>query len=213
MNSKEDPKDSDDQRDVLLKQWHEYGKTYNVFVPDEQPAPKIWDRPLVEPDAKGTWDPQTIKHWRFFELTRDFLRTRYAEHGILSGPTLIFDCLVPKFQKPLRLSAEIRKKYKIQGVGDPDTWYAEALEMAITSQGEVGFDCHSTECQRTRCKLNGRNPNRISPVDIYSLIQIFHGFRSVASAMTIVAEEFGKVGKFEAHGVEKKPKIVRYAVS
>ena len=212
MNSNENPKDSDEQRDVLLKQWHEYGKTYNVFVPDEQPAPKSWDRPLVEPDQKGKWDPQTTKHWRFFELTRDFLRTRYAEHGILSGPTLIFDCLVPRFQKPLRLSSEIRKKYKIRGAGDPDTWYAEALEMVMTSPGEVGFECHSTECQRTRCKLNGRNPNRISPVDIYSLIQIFHGYSSVTTAMTIVAEEFGKVSKFEAHGIEKRPKIVRYAV-
>jgi len=48
MNSKEDPKDSDDQRDTLLKQWHEYGKTYNVFVPDEQPAPKIWVPELLD---------------------------------------------------------------------------------------------------------------------------------------------------------------------
>ena len=26
MNSKEDPKDTGDQRDLLLRQWHEYGK-------------------------------------------------------------------------------------------------------------------------------------------------------------------------------------------
>ena len=212
MNSKEDPKDSDDQRDILLKQWHEYGKAYNVFVPDEQPAPKVWDRPLVEPGENGTWDPQTIKHWRFFELTRDFLRKRYAEHGILSDPTLIFDCLVPKFQKPLDIPADKRKQYKLPKQGDPPEWYEKATGMVMTSQGEVGFDCHSTECQCTRCKLNGRNPNRIRPADIYSLIQIFHGYSSVTTAMTIAAQEFGKVGKFEAHGVEKKPKIVRYAV-
>jgi len=204
--------DQDDPREILLKQWHQYGNTYNVFVPDEEPAPKVWDRPLKEPDEKGTWDPQSIKHWRFFELTRDFLRRRYSEHRILLGPTLIFDCLVPKFQRPLHLSEAIRKKYKIRGAGDPDKWYAQAIEMAITSQGEVGFDCHSTACLRTRCKLNIRNPKRISPVDIYSLIQIFHGHGSVATAVSIVAEEFGKIGKFEAHGVEKKTKIVRYAV-
>lgn len=37
MNSKEDPKDTDDQRDVLLKLWHEYGKNFSAFVPEEQP--------------------------------------------------------------------------------------------------------------------------------------------------------------------------------
>jgi CRP-like cAMP-binding protein len=40
----------------------------------------------------------------------------------------------------------------------------------------------------------------------------FHGHRSVATAKSIVAEEFGKLGKFEARGVEEKPKIIRYAV-
>jgi hypothetical protein len=44
------------------------------------------------------------------------------------------------------------------------------------------------------------------------LIQIFHGHRSVATAKAIISAEFGKLGKFEAHGVEEKPKIVRYAV-
>ena len=34
----------------------------------------------------------------------------------------------------------------------------------------------------------------------------------MASVKAIVAEEFGKLGKFEAHGVQEKPKIVRYAV-
>lgn len=37
MRSKDDRNNSDDQRDILFKQWQEYGKTNNVFVPGEQP--------------------------------------------------------------------------------------------------------------------------------------------------------------------------------
>ena len=201
-----------DNRAELLRLWHEYGRTYNVFVPAEQPNPHDWDRPLETPDAKGTLDPQALKHWRYFERTRDFLRQRYADSGILAGPELTFDCLVPKFLKPLDIPPEMRKQYKLPRRGDPPRWYAGALRMLITSLGELGFVCSSEECQRTRCKLNRRNEKRISPCDLFSLIQIFHGHRSVAKALALVAEEFGKLGKFEAHGVEEKPKIVRYAV-
>jgi hypothetical protein len=201
-----------DKRAALLKLWHAYGKAYNVFVPAEQPDPRNWDRPPETPDAKGTLDPQALKHWRYFERTRNFLRERYSDHEILDGPTLTFDCLVPKFQKPLDIPPEKRKQYKMPRHGDPPRWYAGALRMLITSHGEVEFVCSSEECQRTRCKLNLRNEKRISPCDLFSLIQIFHGHRSVSKALAIVAEEFGKLGKFEAHGVGDKPKIVRYAV-
>ena len=101
-----------DKRDELLKLWREYGKTYNVFVPEEQPDPHVWDRELPAPDDKGTLDPQALKHWRYFEKTRDFLRERYADHGILVGPSLIFDCLVPKYQKPMDIPADKRKQYQ-----------------------------------------------------------------------------------------------------
>ena len=201
------------KRTWMLKLWHDYGKTYNVFVPAEQPDPHDWDRPLPKPDEKGTLDPQGLKHWRYFEKTRDFLRERYADHRILAGSALIFDCLVPKFQKPLDIPADKRKQYRLPKKGDPPEWYDKVLRIIIASQGEVGFVCNSEDCQRRKCKLNLHNEKRISPCDLFSLIQIFHGFRSVAAAMTIVAEQFGKIGKFEAHGVEKKPKIVRYAVS
>jgi hypothetical protein len=201
-----------DKRSELLRRWHDYGKAYNVFVPSEQPDPHDWDRPLPQPDEKGTLDPQALKRWRYLERTRDFLRRRYADHGILLGPALTFDCLVPKFQKPLDIPPEKRKQYKLLRAGDPPEWYTKALRMVITSEGEVGFVCSSEACQRTRCKLHLRNEKRISPCDLYSLIRIFHSYRSVAKPLAIVAEEFGKMGKFEAHGVEEKPKIVRYAV-
>jgi hypothetical protein len=92
-------------RAQLLKLWHEYGKTYNAFVPEEQPDPRDWDRPLPVLDDKGTLDPQALKHWRYFEKTRNFLRQRYADYGTLPGPALTFDCLVPQFQKPLDVPA------------------------------------------------------------------------------------------------------------
>ena len=95
-------------RDKLVEAWKQYGATYNVFVPDEQPTPKGegWDRPMPEPSESGTFDPQLMKHWRFFAATRNFLRQRYAEHGILQSPALTFDCLVPKYQKPMKASSD-----------------------------------------------------------------------------------------------------------
>ncbi len=75
---------------------------------------------MFQPDEKGSLDPQALKHWRYFEKTRDFLRQRYSDHGILAGPVLTFDCLVPKFQKPLDMPPEKRKQYKL-----PKTWIAD----------------------------------------------------------------------------------------
>jgi hypothetical protein len=100
VDSKDDTKPLEDERGQLLKLRHDSGKAYNVFVPEEQPHPHNWDRPLPAPDDQGTLDPQAVKHWRYFEKTRDFLRQRYSGHRILLGPPLTFDCLVPKFQKP-----------------------------------------------------------------------------------------------------------------
>ncbi len=53
MNSKEDPKDSDDQRDILLKQWRGYGENFSAFVPDEQPFPSTWDPELPDIDLRS----------------------------------------------------------------------------------------------------------------------------------------------------------------
>ena len=200
-------------RDKLVEAWKKYGATYNVFVPEEQPTPKGegWDRHMPEPSDSGTFDPQLMKHWRFFTATRNFLWQRYAEHGILQSPALTFDCLVPKYQKPLKVSEAKRGKRKKKV--DPEEWYAGAVRMLMTEDGEVGFTCRSKECLRTQCKLNLQNPKRKSPVDIFSLIQIFHGYRSVAKATKIVAEAFEiRIGKFEFKDVEKKPLIKRYAV-
>ena len=202
-------------RDKLVEAWKEYGKTYNVFVPEEQPTPKGegWDRPLIEPSDTGTIDPQLMKHWRLFGPTRGFLRQRYAEHGILQGPALTFDCLVPKYQKPLKQSQQNKKKGTVRKKQDPPEWYSKALRMLITDAGEVGFTCRSKECMRTQCKLNLQNPKHKRFVDVYSLLQIFHGYRSAAKAKQIVAEAFDvRLGHFEFKDVEQKTLIKRYAV-
>ncbi|MFC1834328.1 hypothetical protein ACFL2Q_06290 [Thermodesulfobacteriota bacterium] len=186
---------------------------HNVFVPDEQPTPKGdgWDRPMPEPSDTGTIDPKLMKHWRFFTVMRNFLRQRYAEHGILQTPALTFDWLVPKYQKPMKMSEA--KKGRRKKKSDPEEWYAGAVRMLMTNDGEVGFTCRSRECLRTQCKLNLQNPERRSPADIFSLIQIFHGYRAVAKAKQIVAEAFEvQIGKFEFRDVEQKPLIKRYAV-
>jgi hypothetical protein len=120
-----DEQDLNTQRTRMMEIWHEYGKTYNVFVPTGQPVPRAWDRPLQEPEDKSKWNPQTIKHWRFFELTKRLLKRRY---GILSGPALTFDCQVPRFQT--RLSQyKPRPRERLHQNGDPLQWYMDALEI------------------------------------------------------------------------------------
>ena len=38
-----------------------------------------------------------------------------------------------------------------------------------------GVPCRSNLCERDWCLLNRRNPKKIAPVDIYSLISTFEG--------------------------------------
>lgn len=87
-----DGQDLNSHRTQLLGLLREYGKIYNVPVAAEQPATRIWDRPLQDPEDKSKWNPQTINHWRFSDLTKRLLKKRY---GILAGPALTFDGQVP----------------------------------------------------------------------------------------------------------------------
>jgi DNA-binding CsgD family transcriptional regulator len=215
MDGSHEETESLDERDRMVEAWKRYGGRYNVFVPDDQPTPKgdAWHKLLPEPTDQGAVDPQFLKHWRVFHYTRAFLRERYAEYGILQGPSLTFDCLVPKFLSPLAIPTEKRAKYGLPKNADPRSWYEGSLRMTITSHGEVGFTCQSRECLRTKCKLNLHNAKRISPADIFSLIQIFHGYRSVAKAKNIIQERFHvQMGKFESKGIEEKSRTCRYAV-
>jgi hypothetical protein len=53
----EDKEDLNAQRNRTMQIWHEYGKTYNVFVPAEQPFPDEWEPEVPEPDDKGRLSP------------------------------------------------------------------------------------------------------------------------------------------------------------
>jgi len=199
-------------RDKIAEIWKQYGKTYNVFVPDDQPMPKGegWERPVLEVSATCTVDPLLMKHWRLFQTTKGFLRHKYAQYGILRGPRLTFDCLVPQFQKPMKMS--MRKKGR-RKKGDPEEWYAGALTMFITDHGEVAFTCCSRECPCTKCKLHLGNPKRKKVADVFSLIRIFHGYRSVAKAKQTVAEEFEvRLGHFLSRNIDEKTLMKRLAV-
>ena len=85
------PKDTDDLRNWMVDKWHQYGDTFSVFTPAEQPAPEIWEPELPGLDDKGKLRPKALKHWQYLFPTKDFLRHRYAKHGILQGPSLFFD--------------------------------------------------------------------------------------------------------------------------
>jgi len=206
----EDPKDRDEERNKLVEAWHAYGAQFTVFVPQQQPAPTTWDPDVEEFDEKGRVNPHYLKHWKFFAQTKDFLRARYAKYKILQGPALIFDCLIRKFQPRI-----FNKSYQDQDgnpafyeVKDCYEWYERAIRMDIF-EWQVGFACRSNLCERGWCLLHRRNPKKIVPVDVYSLISIFEGI-AVAAAKTQVGRGFGvKLGDFESKGVRPSRRLRR----
>ena len=206
----EDPKDRDEKLNKLVEAWHAYGAQFSVFVPQQQPAPTTWEPDVEEFDDKGRTNPHYLKHWKFFGKTKDFLRERYAKYHILQGPTLTFDCLVRKYQRRI-----FNKSYQDEH-GDPAfyevkdsyEWYERAIRMDIFDW-QVGFSCRSNLCQRDWCLLHRRNPKKIVPVDIYSLISTFEGI-SVAVAKSQVAKWFGlKLGDLESKGVRPSTRLRR----
>jgi len=207
-----DEEDLNAQRTRMMEIWHEYGRTFNSFVPEEQPFPDEWEPDLPGPDDKGRLSPQALKHWEQLFPTKEFLRQRYAEHHILEGPSLRFDCLVPKFQRRMhyRVAEDEYRTPQHIPVRDSHEWYDSALRIGIF-RSEVGFSCRSMLCERRWCKLHRQNPQRISPVDIYSLIDLFE-VCGLGQALSIVANGFGvKLQEFESGG-GVPVKGYRYAV-
>jgi hypothetical protein len=207
-----DEQDKKDERTRVMEIWHEYGRSFNAFVPEEQPYPEEWEPDVPAADEKGRLDPQVIKHWDHLFPTKEFLRQRYAEHNILEGPSLWFDCLVPKFHKPMhyRVAKDEHGNPQHVAVRDSHEWYDGALRLGIF-RTQVGISCRSLLCERDWCKLNRRNPDRISPVDLYSLVDIFEGC-GLGQASSIVAKWFGvKLQPFESTGAAPV-KGYRYAV-
>ena len=199
------------QRSRMMEIWHEYGRTFNSFVPEEQPFPDEWEIEVPGADDKGRLSPQALKHWEQIFPTKEFLRHRYAEHHILEGPPLRFDCLVLKFQRRMHYRVVQDEHGNAQHVPVQDTheWYDSALRIGIF-RSQVGFSCRSMLCERRWCKLHQKYPGRI-PVDIYSLIDLFEAC-GLAQALSIAARGFGvKLQAFESGG-GVPVKGYRYAV-
>jgi hypothetical protein len=154
-----------------------------------------------------------LKHWQYLFPTKGFLRQRYAKHHILEGPSLTFDCLVPKFQPRMRhqWAQDQYGQPAAFEVKDAHEWYVGAIRIGIFGW-QVGFSCRSVSCQRHWCIFHRDNPSRINPIDIYGLVQLFEAC-GATTALSVVAKGFGeKLGHFASKGIRAKAGITRYAV-
>ena len=123
-----------------------------------------------EPDQHGRFDPRVIRHLRWWEDTRRFLRERF---GLQVSPDYLFDCMAGKYQG--RFSDQIDDQVEKR-------WYVRALRMgAFMYDGKVGvgFSCRSRRCRRIKCPLNlqrkRKDQKRLNRVDLFELMQIFYG--------------------------------------
>lgn len=199
-------------RDEFVKAWHEYGLRFSVFVPDHQPKPDTWEPDVSESYQKDRTNPHYLKHWKFLARTKGFLRERYAKYNVLEGPTLFFDCLVRKYQNPMRyVQVEQESGPDFFPVDDRKAWYEKAIRMGIWDW-QVGLSCRSILCQRSWCLMHRGNPHRINPVDIYGLLTVFERIPAV-TAKDQVGKWFGmKLGDLESSG-KKKSVTLRRKVS
>jgi hypothetical protein len=78
-----DEEDLNAQRNRMMEIWHEYGQTFNSFVPEEQPYPEEWEPELPGSDDKGRLSPQVLKHWEQLFPTKEFVRQRYEQRRTL----------------------------------------------------------------------------------------------------------------------------------
>jgi hypothetical protein len=188
---------------ALVGLWRAYGERFAVFLPEHQPIPERWEPSIAEKDTRGRVNPQYLKHWKFFSRTREFLRDRYRDHRILQGPSLFFDCLVPRFQKKMRrrwCEDEYGQPVAYE-VKDNDTWYHRAVRMGIFFGSQVGFSCRSGLCERHWCHLHRQNPHRMVSVDMYALISLFENI-PLASSKNVIGKWWGvKLGDLEGRGV------------
>ncbi len=197
------PEDPLERKKWMLKLWQDYGEQFAVFHPDEQPVPPpdVWHEDMYEPyepepDQNGKYDPRVIRHLRWWEDSRRFLRERL---GLEVSLDYGFDCLAGKYQG--RFSKEIEER-------EERRWYVRALRMgAFMFDGKVGvgFSCRSQRCQRIKCPLNlqrkKKDQKRLNRVDLFELMQIFHGeekmsltkaVEQVAAVLDVPLHDFGR---------------------
>ena len=79
------PEDPIERKKWMLKLWQDYGERFAIFHPDEQPLPppEVWHEDMYEPyepeaDQDGKYDPKGMRHLRWWEDTRQFLRERFG---------------------------------------------------------------------------------------------------------------------------------------
>lgn len=197
------PDDPMERKKWMLKLWQDYGERFAVFHPDEQPLPpvEVWHADMYEPyrpepDEQGNFDPRVIRHLRWWDQTREFLRERF---GLQVSSDYLFDCLAGKYQG--RFSDQIDEK-------EERRWYARALRMgAFMYDGKVGvgFSCRSRRCQRIKCPLNlqrkKKDQKRLNRVDLFELMQIFFGTekmpltKAVAEVSAVLGVELHDFGR------------------
>ncbi len=193
------PDDPLERKKWMLKLWREdYGARFSVFNPEDQPAPELerwqpemWEQCDPVADDKGNFDPQVIRHIRWFERIKEFLQERY---GLAIGPDLFFDCRAMQCQGSL--SVEIA----------PDKerlWYLKALRLGVfLFHGKlgVGLSCRSRSCQRKKCPLNLKNEERLNRVDLYQLLQILEGQAAMPLARAVAESQGGSDCPFTVLG-------------
>ena len=209
MNIPEDPLE---RKKWMLKLWQDNGERFAVFHPDEQPLPppEVWHEGMYEPyepepDQDGRYDPRVIRHLRWWEETRQFLRDRF---GLQVTSDYLFDCLAGKYQG--RFSDEIDERVERR-------WYVRALRMgAFMFDGKVGvgFSCRSRRCPRIKCPLNlqrkKKDQKRLNRVDLFELMQIFQGTekmpltKAVAEVSAVLGIELHDFGRAH-HAIHKEP--------
>lgn len=194
------PEDPLEGKKWMLKLWQEYGEQFAVFHPDEQPLPppEAWHEDMhepyePEPDQDGKYDPRVIRHLRWWEDTRRFLRERF---GLQVSLDYLFDCLAGKYQG--RFNDEIDER-------EERRWYVRALRMgAFMFDGKVGvgFSCRSRPCQRIKCPLNmqrkKKDQKRLNRVDLFELMQIFFGTEKMPLSKAV--EQVSAVLGIDLHG-------------
>ncbi len=196
------PEDYMERKKWMWSIRQEHTEHFSLFHADEQPLPpmEIWHPDIyeiyrAEPDEKGNFDPRVMRHLKWWEKTKEFLRHRFE---LKLTPDYFFNCLVAKCRG--RFSEAVDEK-------DERRWYLRALRMgAFIFNGKVGvgFSCRSKKCRRISCPLNvhrrRKARKRLNRVDLFQLMRIFYGkekmllteaVREVSAAFGIPLHDFG----------------------
>ena len=138
------PDDPLERKKWMLKLWREdYGARFSVFDPEDQPAPLLeswqpdmWEQYDPVADDKGDFNPQVIRHVRWFERTKDFFQDCY---GLVIGPDLFFDCKAMQCQGSF--STEIAPEKKTDMVHTSPAHWCLPLQWQIGGGVQLPIPC------------------------------------------------------------------------